>query len=202
MLAVERVHVGDMQMNCYLVTEPQSGETMIVDPGDDAPKIERTLGDRKPVGVLLTHAHFDHMGAADALCARYAIPLYVHELDAYKLADPDTNMSRLFGAPMTVATKPVTFGDDGVLSIGGERLTVMHTPGHSVGSCCFLLPDSAGVLCGDTLFNRGYGRVDFPDGDFNAIRDSLRRLWHLSPKMPAYPGHGDMTTAGRDEAKA
>ena len=202
MLNVERLLVGDMQMNCYLVEEPSSGAVMIVDPGAEADYIADAVGARKPVGVLLTHAHFDHMGAADELCRRYAIPLYVHELDAPKLTDPQANVSQTFGCSLVVSTKPATFTEGDGLPVGSERLTVLHTPGHSAGSCCFLLPNSAGVLCGDTLFDHGYGRTDFDDGSFMDIKASLRRLMNLTPRMPAYPGHGSMTATGRNEAQA
>jgi len=77
---------------------------------------------------------------------------------------------------------------------------VLHTPGHSAGSVCYLLPENAGLLCGDTLFNGGYGRYDFADGDFTALKNSLRRILYLHPRIPAYPGHGASTFAGRDEA--
>ncbi len=201
MLNVERLTVGAFQMNCYIVSEPESRKAMIVDPGGDANKIIAALGERKPIGVLLTHAHFDHMGAADELCSRFGIPLYVHEADADKLDDPMANVSIGFGESLAVKTKPVAFADGAKLDIGSEALTVMHTPGHSAGSCCFLLPDGAGVLCGDTLFEHGYGRTDFADGSMYDMKNSLRKLLHLTPKMPAYPGHGDMTTAGRNEAQ-
>lgn len=202
MLNVKRLCVGDFQMNCYIVSDPLSGEAMVTDPGADAEGIARALEGLKPVGVLLTHAHFDHMGAADELCARFGVPLYVHEADADKLRDPKGNQSATFGEWLVVSTPPVTLADGQTLKIGKESLTVMHTPGHSAGSCCFLLPDGAGVLCGDTLFNGGYGRTDFADGDMGQMKNSLRALMRLTPAMPAYPGHGAFTTAGRGGAEA
>lgn len=200
MLQVERLTVGDMQMNCYIVSEPESNEAVIVDPGAEAGRIAAALGARKPVAVLLTHGHFDHMGAADELCERYGIPLYVHEADADKLKDPLLNVSELFGRRLVVRAEPRLLTDGQRIKVGCEELTVLHTPGHSNGSCCFMLPHNAGVLCGDTLFNGGYGRTDFEDGDLVKLKNSLRVLLLHIPKMPAYPGHGDMAVAGRNEA--
>lgn len=199
-VTVERLVVGPYNVNCYLLENPETREALIVDPGADAERIVRALGERKPVAVLLTHGHFDHMGAADALCERYHIPLYIHRLDADKLTDDTRNVSQSFGAPLTVRTPATTFEDGQTLALAGIPLTVLHTPGHSAGSSCFLLPDGQGVLCGDTLFDGGYGRTDFPDGDFHALRQSLRKLMTLTPKQTAYPGHEGFTHCGRDAA--
>lgn len=195
---VERLCVGAMEENCYLVSRPGEESLFIVDPGAEAERVAAAVGTRRPEAVLLTHAHFDHMGAADALCSRYQIPLYVHEADAAKLNDPLGNVSALFGQPLQVCATPVLLCDGQELTLAGLSVRTMHTPGHSAGSCCFLVENDACVFTGDTLFNGGYGRTDFPDGDFTALRESLGRLFKLTPKRPAWPGHGGATFAGRD----
>lgn len=195
-IAVQRLVVGELAVNCYVVENRDTKECLIVDPGADAERILRAVGDRKPVAVLLTHAHYDHIGAVDALCEHYGIPVYVHEKDAAKLADPIANVSSAFGAPLTQRTQPALLGDS--IDMAGLMIEVLHTPGHSAGSVCYRLPDNAGLISGDTLFAHGYGRTDFADGDFAALHQSLRVLFRLTPQMPLYPGHDVPGLVGRD----
>ena len=154
--------------------------------------------DRKPRAVLLTHGHFDHIGAVDAVCEKYGVPVYIHEADAIKLTDTEANTGAKFGHPVTVRTQPRLLHDDEELHLAGIGLKVLHTPGHSKGSVCYLLEEGQGILTGDTLFKGGYGRYDFADGSFHELKESLRTLFHLTPQMTAWPGHGEATVAGRD----
>ena len=195
---VETITVGtDFEMNCYLAENTQTHELFIVDPGAQADTIIRAVGERRPVAVLITHGHFDHFIAADEVCGHFGIPLYIHELDAPKLTDPVMNEGRGFGHEVIANTKPVTVTDGQVLTVAGMEITVLHTPGHSKGGVCYFLPDHQGVFCGDTLFHGGYGRHDFGDGDFSELKQSLRKLMYIQPKIKAYPGHGPSTFAGK-----
>ena len=199
---IESLAVGPVSANCYLVENTQTRECLMVDPGAEAQRIIQRIGERKPQAVLLTHAHFDHIGAVDALCAHYRIPLILHREDAPKLSDPRLNVSALFGESMTVGTPAARLLDGGEsLEVAGIRIEVLHTPGHSAGSVCYLLPDVPCVLTGDTLFAHGYGRTDFEDGDFRQLRMSLRELFHLTPKMITYPGHDVPGVTGRDSVE-
>ena len=148
--------------------------------------------------MLLTHAHWDHIGAVDAVCGYFGIPLYVHEADAPKLTDSVKNVARQFGYDVTVSTRPLMLRGGETLSLAGMDIRVLHTPGHSAGSVCYLLPGAQGVLTGDTLFAHGYGRTDFADGSFHELKESLRALFHLTPRQIAYPGHEEAGTVGRD----
>ncbi len=200
LLRIETVPVGDIQANCYLVENPDRGELFLVDPGAEAETIIRAVGSRRPVAALATHGHFDHVGAADEVCAHFGIPLYLHEKDVPKLTDPQINGSAHFGrSPLILKTPGIPLKDGQNLTLAGVEVTVMHTPGHSAGSCCFVLPRDQGVFTGDTLFDGGYGRTDFADGSFGELKRSLRRLLALTPKRTAYPGHGGITLTGRDE---
>lgn len=198
-IQIESMAVGPVSANCYLVENTATQECLVVDPGAEAQRIIRRVGNRRPVAVLLTHGHFDHIGAVDALCAHYRIPLLMHREDAPKLADPRQNVSAFFGEPMTISTpvQQLLVGGES-LELAGIRIEVLHTPGHSAGSVCYLLPDVPCVLTGDTLFAHGYGRTDFEDGDFMQLRMSLRELFHLTPKMMTYPGHDLPGVTGRD----
>lgn len=201
-IRVEQMAVGPLGTNCYIVVNERTGECIIADPGGDAQRIMAQVGDRKPCAVLLTHAHWDHIGAVDELCAHYGVPLYVHRADAPKLQDMGANVATLFGVRVAVLTQPDMLVGGETLRLGGMDIGVLHTPGHSAGSVCYLLPRAQGVLTGDTLFAHGYGRTDFPDGSFMQLKESLRALFHLSPKQSAYPGHGETGVVGRDEEGA
>lgn len=200
-IRIECVPVGEIGANCYIVENAASGECVLVDPGAEAEKIIRRVGARIPQAVLLTHGHFDHIGAADEVCARFHAPLYVHEKDAPKLTDPAGNVSALFGLPMTVSTVPEILHDGDVLDAAGMRIEVMHTPGHSAGSVCYRLPDNRGLLTGDTMFAHGYGRTDFSDGSFEEICQSLRMLLKLTPQVTTYPGHEGPGLTGRSKTE-
>lgn len=199
---VETLPVGELQVNCYLLENSATGEVVVVDPGEEDPRIFQALVNRKPVAVVLTHGHYDHFGGADKLCAQFDIPLYVHGEDIPKLLDPQTNGSRLFATDQTLQTRALPLAEGQVLTLAGFPLTVLHTPGHSRGSCCFLLPENQGVLTGDTLFLGGYGRTDIADGNFSELRQSFRRLHFDLPRQIAYPGHGPRAWAGREKEES
>ena len=195
---VKCLPVGDFQENCYLVVNTGTRECLIVDPGAEGERIIQAAQAYRPAAVLLTHAHWDHIGAVDAVCGHFGIPLYVHEADAPKLTDSTKNVARQFGYDVTVSTRPLMLRGGETLSLAGMDIRVLHTPGHSAGSVCYLLPQGQGVLTGDTLFAHGYGRTDFADGSFHALKESLRALLHLTPRQIAYPGHEEAGTVGRD----
>lgn len=200
-IAVERITVGPLAVNCYIVENTETKECFIVDPGADACRIIARVGEHSVKAVLLTHGHFDHIGAVDELCAQYGVPLYIHSQDASKLADAAGNVSAVFGLPLVQHTEAIGVEEGETLVLAGIPLEVLHTPGHSAGSACFLLPNQQGIITGDTLFSDGYGRTDFEDGDFGVLMRSLKRLMRLSPRMTTYPGHGAFGLVGRDQAE-
>ena len=199
-ICVKNLTVGMVETNCCLVYNEETKQAVIVDPGDAADVIREECRklELSPELILLTHGHFDHIGAVDAVCEKYGVPVYIHEADAPKLTDPEANTGCRFGHPVTVRTQPRLLHDDEELHLAGIGLKVLHTPGHSKGSVCYLLEGNQGILTGDTLFKGGYGRYDFADGNFHELKESLRTLFHLTPQMPAWPGHGEATVAGRN----
>lgn len=177
------VRTGVLQENTYIVFEEDGGKALIVDPGDDAPDIlgELRAHNLTPVLILLTHGHHDHIGAITALQSAYGTPIAIHENDRHMLAGsvPQTDMDKFVA------------GDE-ILQGYQFDIQVLHTPGHSAGSVCYLIN---GVLfSGDTLFQGSIGRTDFPDSDPRAMEHSLDILRQLPGVTKVFPGHGAPTT--------
>lgn len=187
-----------MVCNCYLA-RAENGGGWIIDPGDDPERILSAVKDNNftPQAVLLTHAHFDHIGAAEAVRCALKIPLWVGAGDEAFLMDADSNLSRRFSSVEINdfhADRLLREGD--VLSQGAESLRVIETPGHTPGSLCFL---GEGILfSGDTLFYENIGTMDFPGGDWNLMRSSIVKLQALPGDYTVYPGHGETTTMNHE----
>ena len=171
------------------------GSCVLIDAPDDAEYILEQLG---TLGltldkILLTHGHFDHIGAVADLVEKTECEVYIHPNDLQKLKEGDAMLGRFFGAS---GFKPVhnalTFEDGSVITEGDLEFTVLHTPGHTSGSCCFMIEDA--IFTGDTLFRRSIGRTDMPDGDYAAMKRSLEKLYYLDGSYTVYPGHMDNPT--------
>jgi glyoxylase-like metal-dependent hydrolase (beta-lactamase superfamily II) len=200
---IERIVVGALEANCYLVLCPETHEALLVDPGAEPEQILATIGasSAQIKMVLHTHGHFDHIGATEAVLARLpqSIPLAAHPADTYLYEPENREMGAMFGYPLpqTPATPDVALADGQTLEVGTLRLEVLHTPGHTPGSICLVVGESC--LSGDTLFRRGIGRTDLLGGDEEAIYESIAaRLYPLPEKMLVYPGHGEATTIGEE----
>ena len=190
---VHTLTVGGCQANCYIVFD-EINHAAVIDPGDEAARIlaEICRFQFKVDAVLLTHAHFDHMMAAAAVLAETGAPLMITEADAPALHDPATNLWSWGHAPAPCTLKPDRLLHDGdTLTVGRMTLRVMETPGHTVGSCCFLTDD--GIFTGDTLFAGSIGRMDLPGGNPRRMLESLRRLTSLPGDAAIFPGHGEAT---------
>ncbi len=189
--------VGELATACYIVADA-TGAAAVIDPGDDAEGIRRTL---KAHGltlsaILLTHVHFDHIGAVDALIGDGAIPLYCHRDDVAALTDARWNLSAFFGEPLTVSAEAIPVNEGDTVTVGELNFTVLHTPGHTKGSVCYRVEDH--LFSGDTLFCESIGRIDFPGGDVQAMRCSLHRLLSLEGDARVHPGHGEETTLSHE----
>ena len=152
------------------------------------------------LGILLTHGHFDHTASVDKLRDSFPIPLMVHEDDAEMLTNGRINgYFDFFLQPQTHRHAEMLLSDGQTLNIGNEQIRVIHTPGHSRGSCCFLAKDDSGkefLISGDTLFSDNIGRCDLYGGDESKLIVSLKLLSSLDRDMLIYPGHGDSERLG------
>jgi hydroxyacylglutathione hydrolase len=180
--------------NCWLLALDGREEAVVVDPGFSPERVHRLLADagKRPVAALATHGHYDHVGSAGEFCG-IDIPLYIHTDDELALTDPIA-----WGSGADVAVSPAadvrTMVDGEVLEVAGLRLEVLHTPGHTPGSCCFRAEDF--VLSGDLVFRGAIGRYDFPNSSPQDMFSSLRRFLALPDELEVYPGHGEATTVG------
>jgi len=195
-MRVKRLVVGDLDANCYIISL-EDGACIIIDPGADGDLIVRSIEDNElePISIVLTHSHYDHIAAAPAIRERYGIPILIHESDADSLADSKSNFSAVFDEPIAFrADKTISDGD--IVELGGEKMTVLHTPGHSPGSICIRANDF--LISGDTIFREGIGRTDLPGGDYAQLTSSIRRILELPDQTTLHPGHGPRTTIGAE----
>lgn len=198
-MTVIPIPVGEMQTNCYLVYE-QPQDAVLIDPGAQAADILQVVRQKGAVirAVFLTHAHFDHMMAAEEVKKACQAPLLVHGEERQGLEDGMLNLS----LPMTgqnYCVKADRFLSDGeVVEAGSLRLRVWHTPGHTRGSCCYELEQARVLFSGDTLFYHSYGRTDFPGGSEEQMQQSVSCLLAIPGDEQVYPGHGPATTLAEE----
>lgn len=194
-IKIRSVLVSECYTNCYLCMNTETKEGFIVDPGDDELKISANVShiEIKPVAILLTHGHFDHIGAVEKLKKRYDIPVYASEVEDRLLLDNRANLSSMFGEPtMICADKFLRDGEN--VNIAGFDIKFILTPGHTPGSGCYYIADENVLFSGDTLFHASRGRTDFPGGSEAAIINSIKeKLLKLPGNTDVYPGHMDTT---------
>jgi len=183
--------------NCWLLALPDSDEALVVDPGFFAERVRALLdaSGKRPVAVIATHGHYDHIGAARELCGD-ALPFYIHKDDELALTDMPGWGSGFPAPPIGRPGQTHTFTGGDLLEVAGFELEVLHTPGHTPGSSCFRWEGL--ILTGDLVFQGSIGRSDFPNSDGRRMEESLRRFLTLPDDLKVYPGHGDTTTVGRE----
>lgn len=197
-LLVRWVTVGPFQENSYLVADDATKRGVLVDPGDEAPRVVKLVRDAgvELDAVWLTHAHIDHVGALAAVQREFGVPVYLHPADL-PLFDAAPRQAAYYGLPFEMPARPDrALAEGDVLRVGALEFAVLHLPGHAPGHVAF---HGAGVvLGGDVLFAGSIGRTDLPLSDPAAMEASLARLATLPRDAVVYPGHGPATTIGAE----
>ncbi len=193
-MIVECIKNGEMDNNAYLVTDETTGECALVDPGFADERLLNIAKDHKDnlKYVLLTHRHFDHILAAKAVKELTGAKICIHPKDACGLSNAAFSLANTIGVTQDALSPDYTFTSDSKVKLGESTILVLETPGHTIGSVCFLCTDS--ILTGDTLFRLGAGRTDLPTGNYQRLLESLKKLAALPGDYRIYPGHGKAST--------
>lgn len=190
----DTIPVGQIDTNCYLIGDEKEKVCAVVDPGGSPERVLEMIGKSglEPRMILLTHGHWDHVGAIPALLEKWPdLPVYAHEKELCPADEPNPH----YFFPHAGKNQR-TYGEGDTLSLGGLTLRVLHTPGHSGGSVVLLVEDV--MLSGDTLFAGTCGRYDLSGGDGEQMLQSLKRLAELEGDYKVCPGHGALTTLERE----
>lgn len=194
MLNIRTVIVGAYSVNCYIVYCGETGDGIIIDPGDEAKRIKYTV---EELGInvkmiVLTHAHSDHIGAVNELKECYGVKVALHIEENAVYSNSTYNLTNVMAQTPIEDCADILLEEGDAISVGNDKLAVMHTPGHTMGSICLY---GDGVLfSGDTLFAGTYGRVDFPTGSEKQLAMSINRLLNLPDNTAVYPGHYESTS--------
>jgi len=202
-MKIINIVTGPYQTNVYiLINDDNSTEkkpAAVIDPGGGAAEI---LGAIQKYNldaryILLTHAHFDHTCAIDEVAEKTGAKLLMHESDAVMLADNENNGGSRIQIKNTIKTRPEFISNGEVITLGGLAIQVLHTPGHSPGSVCYIAGNV--MFSGDTLFAGAIGRTDFPYSDHAKMLESLKKISSLTGEYTVYPGHDEKTTLSREK---
>lgn len=202
-MKLQKFSLGAMGTNCYFIIDEPTKLAAVTDPGDDAKTIFEKLNERglKCQYILLTHGHYDHIMALNELRALTEAPVLMHADDANMLADPELSYMRRFGGlELTFNPPERTVSDGDIIKLGGTEIEVMHSPGHSPGSVCYLIRDKDKnyLISGDTLFAGDVGLYTLTGGSYSALVESLHRIAALDGEWLVYPGHGPSTRLSRE----
>ena len=196
-MKIMQLCVGMIATNCYIVYDENTREAAVIDPGDNARSILKAVEQEKLTVkyVMLTHAHFDHIGAMEPLRKEYSIKVYAGEKEKEVLNNPAINLTGMVGAQKSFEAD-VYLKDGEELTIGDMTFKTIFTPGHTCGSVCYIVDDV--MVAGDTLFMGSCGRTDFPTGDWGKMNESLQMLKNLEGDYKVLSGHGPATTLERE----
>jgi glyoxylase-like metal-dependent hydrolase (beta-lactamase superfamily II) len=204
MIDVRMFTVGPVQENCFIVREKDSGAALIVDPGEEADRLLKAvdeLGIEKVEAILVTHTHFDHVGAVAPVARATGAPVYCPELEREVLANIMDYVPWPGFGPFESYEADHTVAGGETLDLAGMKLDVLFTPGHSPGHVTYAIRDERALFSGDVLFQGSVGRVDLPGGDWPTLLSSIQSLVdEFEPETVVYPGHMGITTLERERA--
>ena len=187
------LNLGELATNCYIV-ETAPDKCIAIDIGDD-PEVFLDFIKSKNLTldkILLTHGHFDHTEGVKTVQEETGVPVYIHSGDTTMLEGGSSSLAPFFGRPAQKIENYTEIHDGDIIESGNIKFTVMHTAGHTKGSVCYITEDT--IFSGDTLFLESMGRTDYPGGDVDEMRESLKKLKNLQGDYKVYPGHFDSTT--------
>jgi len=194
--------VGELAANCYIVYCENTKKAVVIDPGAEGQRVLNRIQYEglKVEYILLTHGHFDHIGAVKFLKEQVGATVAIHSGDAEALTDASINLSAFMGEHSVQVPPDLLLKERDVLTIGDIKMEVLHTPGHSEGSACFVVNSPVkAVFTGDTLFQGSIGRSDFPGGSYDQLISSIKdKLMVLGDDYTIYPGHGLKSTIGTE----
>lgn len=191
-MILEKIRVGEVKTNCYIFGDSDTKDVVVIDPADEGKAIFDLINENgyKVKYIVITHGHFDHIGAVEFLKEQTGAQVLVHRIDGEMIEDPEKNFS-LFGfngGPIKITADRLLEDNDEV-TLGNSSFKIIHTPGHTIGSICVLYEDS--LFSGDTLFKETVGRTDLPYSDQPQMITSIKKLMNLDDNIKVFPGHGD-----------
>ncbi len=200
-MKIASVVVGPFQENTYCLVDDSGAEAVLIDPGDNDPRIAGMVEESGATlrAIWLTHGHLDHIGGIAAIRRRWDVPIHLHPADAYLYGEGAERAAQMYAVPFEAPPPPdVALAGGDRLSLGSLTFEVWHVPGHAPGHVLFLAPGIA--MGGDLLFAGSIGRTDLPLSDPAAMRASLERVASLPPATVVHPGHGPATTIAQELA--
>ncbi len=198
---VKALVLGPYEMNCYLYWDDSTKTGVVIDPGDEFPRIQKEI-ERigfTPKAILLTHGHVDHIGAVGEMKNQYDIPIYIGKGEEHLLVDPQANLSAWSGVPVVSPPADKLLRHNDTLTFDGVTFQILSTPGHSPASICYYDKNTGNLFCGDALFNGSIGRTDFPGCSLDVLLKSIEEhILSLPDTTICFPGHGPTTTVGAE----
>lgn len=195
MINIKNLVLGQLQVNCYVIEDVDTGYIAIVDPGDSSTVLSKLITEKsdKIKYILLTHGHFDHIGYAKELKSLTNAKVVISKTDEPFLSDGSLNLSLMFfGKSLPPVTADITLTDGDELILGNTAIKFIATAGHTAGSGCYIADNS--IFTGDTLMKLSMGRTDFPTSSNSDMLASLKKLYNLNQNYTVYPGHGGTST--------
>ena len=191
-MLIKTLPVGDLETNCYVVTNEKTLESVVIDPGDESNTILDYLEDNRLTckAIFLTHGHYDHVGAVETVQEETGVPVYMNAKD-------DAKNMRSFRFPYTLPENGFYYDDGDRITVAGIDFTILSTPGHTPGSVCIQAEDA--LFTGDTLFRGSCGRTDLDGGDMDDMMLSLKKICSLEGDYEVYPGHMDCSSLIREK---